>query len=29
VGRRADFQEEWLARVDGDVVKAFGALGIM
>lgn len=29
VGRRADFQEEWLARVDADVVKAFGTLGIM
>jgi hypothetical protein len=24
-----NFQEEWLGRVDGDVVKAFGALGVL
>lgn len=29
VSANADFQDEWLGRVDGDVVKAFGALGIM
>lgn len=29
VGGVRDFREEWLGRVDGDVVRAFGALGIM
>jgi hypothetical protein len=29
VGGNANFREEWLGRVDGDVVKSFGALGIM
>jgi hypothetical protein len=29
VSSNANFQEEWLGRVDGDVVKAFGGLGIM
>lgn len=29
VGANAGFQEEWLGRVDADVVRAFGALGIM
>jgi hypothetical protein len=29
VNSNANFQDEWLGRVDGDVVKAFGALGIM
>lgn len=28
-GGEARFQEEWLSRVDADVVKGFGALGIM
>jgi hypothetical protein len=29
VSSNANFQVEWLGRVDGDVVKSFGALGIM
>jgi hypothetical protein len=29
VSGNANFQEEWLGRVDGDVVKVFGGLGIM
>jgi len=29
VSGNANFQEEWLGRIDGDVVKAFGGLGIM
>ncbi|KAM0720078.1 hypothetical protein Q7P37_004214 [Cladosporium fusiforme] len=29
LGANANFQDEWLGRVDKDVVKAFGALGIM
>jgi hypothetical protein len=29
VSSNANFQDEWLGRVDGDVVKAFGGLGIM
>lgn len=29
VNSNGNFQEEWLGRVDADVVKAFGALGIM
>lgn len=28
-GGDARFQDEWLARVDADVVKGFGELGIM
>jgi hypothetical protein len=29
VGGEARFQEEWLGRVDKDVLKGFGDLGIM
>lgn len=28
-GGEQQFQEEWLARVDGDVLRGFGELGIM
>ena len=29
VGGEQRFQEEWLSRVDKDVLKGFGELGIM
>jgi hypothetical protein len=29
VGGEQQFQEEWLSRVDKDVLKGFGDLGIM
>ncbi|KAF1916652.1 armadillo-type protein [Ampelomyces quisqualis] len=29
IGGEENFREEWLSRVDGDVVKGFGGLGIM